>query len=153
MTLKELVKYLPQYQQIILYVGIKNSSDCKEITRCSVGELKDKYGKDLDGYEINRIEPAEYSNLKIYTRNVHIDELIETYPTETYSSKEIEDINKIAGFGRSIIEHAKDIVKELRNYPTMTECDISVDMNLTNRGYTPTLTFTRSWIPEAIAYR
>lgn len=153
MTLRELVKCLPRYQQIILYVGIKDCSDCKEITRCSVDELKDEYGTDLDRYKINRIEPAECSNLKIYTRNVHIDESIETYLAETYSSEEIEDINKITGFGKSIIEHAEDIVKESRDYPTMTECDISVDMNLINKGYTPTLTLTRSWIPEAIVNR
>lgn len=150
MTLRELVKCLPKYQQIIFYVGIKNCSDCKEITRCSVGELKDEYGTDLDRYEINRIETAEYSNLKIYTRKTHIDTLVKI---EAYSSEEIEDINKIIGFGKSIIEHAEDIVKESRDYPTMTECDISVDMNLTNKGYTPTLTLTRSWIPEAIANR
>ena len=148
MTLRELVKCLPYCQQIFLFEGMKHCVDCKEIAHCSVGELKNECGKDFDGYEVNRIEATRRSNLVIYARNAHIDK-----PSETYSPEEIEDINKITGFGKSIIEHAKDIVKESRDYPTMTECDISVDMNLTNKGYIPTLTLTRSWIPEAIVNR
>lgn len=148
MILRELVRCLPKYQQIILYVGMKSCSDCKVVARCFVSKLKDGYGEYLDEYKVNRIEALEDSRLNIYT--THIDTLVKI---EAYSSEEIEDINKITGFGKSIIEHAEDIVKESRGYPTMTECDISVDMNLTNKGYTPTLTLTRSWIPEAIANR
>lgn len=147
MTLSELVRCLPQYQQVTLYVGLKYCSDCKKVVaHCSASKLRDEHGEDLDEYKVNRIEAAENSSLNIYT--IHIDA-----PVETYSPEEMEDINKIAGFGKSIIEHAEDIVKESRSYPTMTECDISVDMNLTNKGYTPTLTLTRSWIPEAIVNR
>lgn len=153
MTLRELIKCLPYCQQIILFEGMKHCVDCTEIVRCSVGELKNKYGEDLDRYEVNRIEAAGHSNLVIYARNAHIDKPTETYSAETYSPEEIEDINRITGFGKSIIKHAEDIVKESRGYPTMTECDISVDMNLTNKGYIPTLTLTRSWIPETIVNR
>lgn len=145
MILSELIKCLPRNQQITLYVGMKYCSDCKKITHCSASELRDKYGEDLDEYKISRIKAAEDSSLNIYTRTTHINAL-----AETYSSEEMADIKKIVGFGKSIMEHAEDIVKESRSYPTMTECDISVDMNLTNKDYAPTLTLTRSWIPEAI---
>ena len=148
MTLRELAKCLPFYHKIILYVGIKDCSVCKEVARCTASKLRDKYSEDFDEYEVNRIEAAGDSSLNIYT--THIDTLAET---EAYSPEETEDINKITGLGKSIIEHAKDIVKELRDYPTRTECDISMDMNLTNKGYIPTLTLTRSWIPEAIVNR
>jgi hypothetical protein len=147
MTLKELIKCLPYYQQTTVYVGLKYCSSCRKVVaHCSASKLRDEYGEDSDEYKVNRIEAAEDSSLNIYV--THIDK-----PSETYSPEEIEDINRITGFGKSIIEHAEDIVKESRDYPTMTECDISMDMNLTNKGYIPTLTLTRSWIPEAIVNR
>lgn len=147
MILRELIKCLPQYQQVTFYVGIKYCSSCRKVVaHCSASKLRDKCGEDIDEYEINRIEAAEDNSLNIYA--THIDE-----SAETYSSEEMADIKKIVGFGKSIMEHAEDIVKESRGYPTMTECDISVDMNLANKDYVPTLTLTRSWIPEAIVNR
>lgn len=150
MVLRELVGCLPQDQQVTFYVGIKHDSDCRVIAHCFVNELKNKYSEYFDKYEINRIEAARDSSLKIYA--MHKDYFRDKLDAlaETYSPEETADIKKIVGFGKSIMEHAEDIVKESRAYPTMTECDISVDMNLTNKDYVPTLTLTRSWVPEAI---
>lgn len=97
-----------------------------------------------------RLHAAGDSSLKIYA--MHKDCFRDRLDAlaETYSSEEMADIKKIVGFGKSIMEYAEDIVKGSRSYPTMTECDISVDMNLTNKDYVPTLTLTRSWVPEEI---
>lgn len=150
MVLRELVECLPQDQQVAFYVGMKHCGDCKLIAHCFVSELKNKYSEYFDKYKISRIEAARDGSLKIYAMHKDCFQDRLNALVETYSSEEKADIKKIVGFGKSIMEHAEDIVKESRGYPTMTECDISVDMNLTNKDYVPTLTLTRSWIPEAI---